>query len=304
MLVSLKIDTNYEGFLFLAESVRNPPILVSHRHEELELNLVAKGEISYIVDGCRYTSGPGTLLWFFPEQEHQLISRTPDAEYFVAVFKPGLIERACRTAAYAELKEQMPKKPEMLHSLLEPQSFEWLKAVMRATMEESIDADILNREGGFGVKSSFRYRHNDPDALNAGLRFLLLVSWRLHQSAIKKASQRRIHPSVQRALILISESNLEMSQDAVAAKCGVSAAYLSRLFTKQVGIPMSRYQNSVRLGRFWDLYSGETSVTVTEAMLEAGFGSYAQFFKVFTAEYGKGPRALLRDGWTDSRSGL
>ena len=53
MLVSLKIDPEYDGFLFLAESVRNPPILVSHRHLEVELNLVVNGEITYVLDGRR-----------------------------------------------------------------------------------------------------------------------------------------------------------------------------------------------------------------------------------------------------------
>ena len=34
--------------------------------------------------------------------------------------------------------------------------------------------------------------------------------------------------------------------------------------------------------------------TVTEAVYAAGFGSYAQFYKVFTNAYGHGPRNLLK----------
>jgi len=34
----------------------------------------------------------------------------------------------------------------------------------------------------------------------------------------------------------------------------VSTAYLSRLFHIQVGTPMNRYRNSVRLARFMNLY--------------------------------------------------
>jgi AraC-like DNA-binding protein len=34
--------------------------------------------------------------------------------------------------------------------------------------------------------------------------------------------------------------------------------------------------------------------TITEAVYAAGFGSYAQFHRVFTAAYGRGPRECLQ----------
>lgn len=296
MLVSLKIAPEYEGFLFLAESVRNPPILISHRHVELELNLVINGEVTYVVNGRTYTSGRGSLLWMFPSQEHQLIRRTSDAQYYVTVFKPGLIERACRSEPYSHLKAEIPEKDRMLRTVLDPRRFEVLQNLMEATMEGSIDADILNREGGFGVDSSFRYSHNDPDALNAGLRHLLLLGWRYQMEAAARTDSRQLHPSVQRALEFLSAEDENESLQSLASRCGVSGAYLSRIFRRQVGIPMSHYRNSLRLARFWEYYSKKTSMTLTEAMYAAGFGSYAQFYRVFSETYGRGPREILRKG--------
>lgn len=77
MLEDLKIGPLYDGFLYLVESAHNPPTLKSHHHVELELNLVVRGTISYVLEGQRYTFGRQTLLWFFPTQEHQLIDRSP-----------------------------------------------------------------------------------------------------------------------------------------------------------------------------------------------------------------------------------
>jgi hypothetical protein len=59
MLVSLKIDPETDGFLFLAESVRNSPVLVGHCHIEVELRLVVNGEITD-ADGAtrRFQSKP------------------------------------------------------------------------------------------------------------------------------------------------------------------------------------------------------------------------------------------------------
>jgi hypothetical protein len=68
MLEDLKLGKSYDGFIFLAESTRNPPKLKSHHHIELELNLVVRGSITYIVNERRYTFQPRTLLWLFPEQ--------------------------------------------------------------------------------------------------------------------------------------------------------------------------------------------------------------------------------------------
>ena len=293
MKVSLNIAREYDGFLFLAESARNPPILFSHCHEELELNLIVNGEVTYVLDGRSYTSGRGSLLWMFPSQEHQLINRTPDAEYYVAVFKPNLIERACKSRAYRELKEESPRKDGLLRSILKPTQMTRLESLMEAAMEGSIDADILNREGGFGIESDFRYSHPDPDALNAGLRYLLLLSWRYQSEMNSGAESHALHPSVRRALAFLSEQDENESLESLAKRCGVSAAYLSRIFRRQVGIPLSQYRNSLRLGRFWESYSQESSQTLTEAMFAAGFGSYAQFYRVFKEAYGRGPRDVL-----------
>jgi AraC-like DNA-binding protein len=56
---------------------------------------------------------------------------------------------------------------------------------------------------------------------------------------------------------------------------------------------MSSHRNSVRLRRFLDLYRSPGCRTITEAMYAAGFGSYAQFHRVFTKAYGTGPRECL-----------
>lgn len=59
---------------------------------------------------------------------------------------------------------------------------------------------------------------------------------------------------------------------------------------------MTHYKNSVRLGRFMEIFHGPEKRTLLEAIYEAGFGSYPQFFKVFTKTYGKGPRAYFKEG--------
>lgn len=294
MIENLKIGSEYDGFLFLAESVKNPPALRPHHHVELELNLVAAGSVTYVVGGQRFTFSKRTLLWMFPDQEHQLVDRTSDAEYYVAVFKPDLIERACRGSRYSGLKKSKLSKEGVLHTKLPPEDFDMIRRTMDSVLTEGIDAELLNKEAGFGLSPNFTFRHNDPDWLNAGLRHLLLLSWRHQQGRRGTGSQVRLHPAVRKALHWINHEREYTDGSSLSEYCGVSESYLSRLFHKQIGVPLTRYRNSVRLSNFWEAYRSKENPTILEAVFEGGFGSYAQFYRVFREVYGYGPREALK----------
>ncbi|MEO6053983.1 MAG: AraC family transcriptional regulator [Chthoniobacterales bacterium] len=300
MLEDLKLSDTYDGFLFLAEAARNPPLLRSHHHIELEVNLVVRGTITYVVNGKRFTFPQRSLIWMFPAQEHQLVDRSDDAQYFVAVFKPGLIADTCRSPEYQDLKRESVETEGLLDSVLDPGPFDLIRQLMESMMEGSLDADILNREAGFGVKSDFSFRHRDPDALNAGLRHLLLASWRSYRAGQATINTSvPLHPAVRKALQVLSSG--EGSQDIknLLSHCGVSESYLSRIFHRQIGVPLVRYRNSIRLGKFWDCYRQPEQKTILECVYAAGFGSYAQFYKVFCQAYGQGPRECLKRGNSD-----
>lgn len=293
MLQDLNLGPRYDGMLFLAESARNPPRLNSHRHIELELNLVVSGAIIYVVDGRRFRFEKRSLLWLFPGQEHQLVDRAGNQQNYVAVFKPELIDRACRSEAYAFLRGDGADLDGVLHTKLDPETFDLVRKTMDSVMAGAPDSDILNREAGFGLSAGFRFEHADPDGLNAGLHHLLLLCGRaqLAGNTIERAAP--LHPAVRRAIDLLGENTDDLSLSTLAKQCGASATHLSRLFARQLGVPLNRYRNSMRLRRFHDYYHGPEQKTMAEAAFAAGFGSYAQFHRVFTQTYGSGPRESL-----------
>ncbi len=294
MLVNLKLERIYDGLLYLADASRNLQLLQSHHHIELEVNLVVQGTITYVVDGLRFSFSPRTLLWLFPEQDHQLVDRSANAKFYVAVFKPALINRSCRTPAYNGLKRKTNEQGGVLSTLLKPDSFDLIEKTMASLMEGALDADLLNREAGFGQTSNFSFQHSDPDALNAGLHYLLLLSWRSHLMGKATRDPVVLHPVVRRALKLLSEETREFSLEDLGRSCGASKSYLSRKFHQQIGVSLTHYRNSLRLSRFFEQYQQPDQKTITEAVYGAGFGSYAQFYKVFSQVYGRGPRDCLR----------
>ena len=83
-----------------------------------------------------------------------------------------------------------------------------------------------------------------------------------------------------------------LSRDDLADRTGADPDALSHAFKRELGVGPGRVPQSVRLRRFFELAS-TGRLTLLAACLEAGFGSYPQFHRVFVAETGQTPRDYL-----------
>jgi hypothetical protein len=88
------------------------------------LNLILRGTTTYEVNGRRFTFSRRTLLWLFPQQEHELVDRSDNAQFFVAVFKLSLISRSCRAALYEGLKQEVREEGGVMSTPLSPELFD------------------------------------------------------------------------------------------------------------------------------------------------------------------------------------
>jgi transcriptional regulator GlxA family with amidase domain len=78
----------------------------------------------------------------------------------------------------------------------------------------------------------------------------------------------------------------------IAGRLDISLSRLARVFKSEMGMSLVEYRNRLRLDRFMVLVDrGRTNLL--EAALTAGFGSYAQFHRVFLALHGVSPREYL-----------
>jgi AraC-like DNA-binding protein len=289
----LKLRGKYGGFLFLADAARGIPWLKTHQHAELEINVVVRGSVTYVVGKSSYTFGQGECLWLFPGQPHSCIDRTADALYYVVSFKPALIARSCRQGGTAVLKKSRPPKNAVLHTILPPAKFALLRSIMDSLIEAGMDSDTLNREVGYGLSPGFRYEHPKPDLLNSGLALILQLAWDCQAASGTERRATLLHPAVLKALDILKKESESECLGKLASECGASAAYLSRTFKQQVGVPISRYRNTMRLERFWEIRNKATRhMTLSEAVYEAGFGSYGQFSKIYRATFGRSPKEI------------
>jgi AraC family transcriptional regulator of adaptative response / DNA-3-methyladenine glycosylase II len=101
--------------------------------------------------------------------------------------------------------------------------------------------------------------------------------------------------TVARALRLIQGGALdEESAPALAARLGIGARHLGRLFLAHVGATPGQVAKTRRLQLAKKLLD-ETDLPVGEIALAAGFGSVRRFNEVLLATYGRPPQALRKE---------
>jgi AraC-like DNA-binding protein len=242
-----------------------------HHHVELELNLVTRGSGTYLLGNRHYQIRRGDLMWLFPAQEHVLFEQTADFEMWVVVFKRCMIQRAATDARARVLLQKSFAKDACRR----------LKQRDLARFEELFTG--LTEDAAA------------PGLVNAGLAYALLQAWRCFEHA-GEVPVREVHPAVERAArLMLNEAN-DCGLDELAERVGLSPSRLSRLFKQQTGLSIVEFRNRQRIERFLSQYEGEEAErpTALEAALEAGFGSYPQFHRVFRQVVGCSPGEYQR----------
>jgi AraC-like DNA-binding protein len=244
-----------------------------HHHAELELNLVTRGHGTYLLRNRRFQIRRGDLLWLFPAQEHLLFEQTADFEMWIGVFKRRMVKRTATDTGERVLLQADPGG-EFCRRLSE-RDVGWVEDLF-GEIAASVDQLSL---------------------LNAGLPYGLLYAWRCFQRSAD-VPVRDLHPAVERAAHLIRHSDVDhdLSLDELAHQAGLSATRLSRLFKEQTGFALVDFRNRQRVERFLDIYGTGQRRTMLDAALEAGFGSYPQFHRVFKRMTGFSPMQYRRHG--------
>ena len=89
------------------------------------------------------------------------------------------------------------------------------------------------------------------------------------------------------------QPGVERHTDAFAARLGMTARHLNRLFARHWGASPSVVAKTARVQRAKRLLD-ETSLPMVDVALQAGFGSLRRFNAVFLEVYKRPPSALRR----------
>lgn len=114
--------------------------------------------------------------------------------------------------------------------------------------------------------------------------------------ASASANQRLVASAVE-----MLHENPSLKSKALAEKLDIELTQLARAFKVLMGVSLVDYRNRLRLARF-EALTDDGRGNLLDAALEAGFGSYAQFHRVFRAHLNASPRAYLSERREDQRS--
>jgi AraC-like DNA-binding protein len=234
-------------------------------HVELVALLVVRGRMRYFIDDRVLTLGPGALLWAHTDQSHVLLEESDDFDMWVLVAAPWVLRPA---------------------KLFPPR---------RAAQAGAAEARMLDAAAAaeLGAVGAALRGTDDPALVAIGLRWWAARAWSAWHDA-RTTARRRVHPAVRRAAEMLREdADLNLAQ--VARRAGLSLSHLGRRFRADTGLGLAAFRTARRLDRVDALMAEAGRTPLLAAALEAGFGSYAQFYRAFVAARGTNPRRYYGD---------
>jgi AraC-like DNA-binding protein len=235
-----------------------------------------RGRATYLLGGKLHEVTPGSVLWLAPRSAGALLDSNLQnvSEGFTAwygYFGAQVVSQASRNAS-TEFLLNSAEGATLLGPLTKVSARR-----LEAQFEHLAVTDLSIEQ--FAV----------------GLEYLLLSAWAEHQQATRVGGLADVHPAVEKAAYILRTQPESGSMQDLAHTCGASASWLSRLFRQQVGISLVGFRNQSRIERFFELYGEGHRRNLTQAAYAAGFGSYAQFHRVFKEALGYSPGELKRN---------
>jgi AraC family transcriptional regulator, melibiose operon regulatory protein len=250
------------------------PMDHSHRHNDVEINLILGGEVVYHFGSSNITLSSGTFGLFWAAMPHQLIHGTSDASMFWVTLPLPLF-----------LKWKLPGS--ISRRVLEGQ------LLMSA---ESATDDVSFRRWADDLAGT------DPELtrimqleLEARLR---RFGWALDAATPPNTAVPFVGPAVvagsekaQRMSAYIAEHfNEPLRVEQVARSVHIHPTYAMHLFRETYGISIIDYLTQHRIAHAQQLLA-TTDMSVMDISLECGFNSVSRFYAAFNSICGKSPRA-------------
>jgi AraC-like DNA-binding protein len=204
----------------------------------------------------RYAANPRTTMLIEPGETHRTLHGGP-AEFYLLWVQPTAIQKML------DFRQQ---------HFFEGQTTE---AVVQSTFARTCQAITSGSD--------------NPLTLEESTLDFLHTAFQICADSANAPRHTRCPHAVRRVREFLHEHYTENSirLDDLAAVAGLSKYHLSRMFLREVGVPMHRYQTLVRLAKSHGLLLAGTSVC--NAAHQLGFYDQSHFDHAFTQTYGMSP---------------
>ena len=249
-----------------------PPMERAHQHGEMELNLLLRGQVTYLFGGQVLTLDAGHLALFWGSFPHRLTAAAPDSQMAVLTLPLTHFLRFGLPASFSE-------------SLL--------RGEVRSVPADPGDEVLLAR---WQSDAAFADREHLAVAeleLEARLRRLALAQPSPRRQTVP--SERRLRRAAELARYAAAHATEPVQLHQIAGAAGLNVNYASTLFRAAFGLSLGEYVLQHRLAHAQRLLL-TTRRPVLEIALASGFGSVSRFYAAFGKACGVTPLAYRKRG--------
>lgn len=242
-----------------------------HHHDHLEINLIESGNAKYNVNERIYTLKPHCLVFLFPAQEHMLYDRSADFKMWNITVRQSFLSTLCTSQYLSPLKARNPEN--YFCRQLHPATYPLYARLLPEIAEQ---------------------RKEHPVIFRVGLSYLVASLWKDFKENTTKISHSPVSPHVQKAVHLLSHPNAPEGLEELAEQIKTSPSQISRMFKREMGISITEFRNRQRLELFTKLLFKNPQHDLLTLAMDAGFGSYTQFFRIFRKQMGMPPEEFRK----------
>jgi AraC family transcriptional regulator, melibiose operon regulatory protein len=233
---------------------------VAHRHDDIEINFITQGAMTYWFGGGRVTLAPHHCAVFWGAMPHQLVAIDPATRFFWLTIPldwffrwrlPTALTDTVLQGAFLCDAESSAWEESLFARWLDDQALPHHQEVMRLELEARLARFALSMHTA------------DGGMVNTTAEHIAQVIATRYQEAIgvnEIAHTLHLHPN-----------------------------YAMRIFQQAFGRTINETLTQYRLAHAQRLLV-TTQASVLEIALEAGFGSLSRFYAVFKARCGQSPK--------------
>lgn len=263
------------------------PMKRPDRHNEIELNLLRRGSLTYLLGGNTVKIPAGRLAVFWAAIPHQIVSSTDKAEYYVATIPLSWF-----------IQCQFPPH--------------FTDAILHARVV--LDPEPQPRDGDLEMFERWVHDLKIPSPQKRRIAFLEIESrlLRFAEAVPRDVADGRVHKggqltietgglkhAEQMALFIAQHYTEKISAEQISKAAGLHPNYAMGVFKKALGITLIECLTQHRVFHAQRLLA-TTNDKIIEVGLDSGFTSLSRFHEAFKRLCGCSPkeyRKRHRVGW-------
>lgn len=265
----IEIDNRMAANVIIHEEAKF--VVPEHWHNHLELTYILKGEMNICIDGNTSLVKSDDLILINSKQVHSIQGDNEDVFIGLTII-----------VSYDFLKKSYPDIDKIIFELRDNKELMDLKRIFR---EIAI----------FYTQSNNSLNYLKINSLVYEVMYILLKNYTVKKDSINSCLSQKYLERMMRITDYINENYKDnITLENVAMKFNFSKEYLSRSFTKYMGINFKNYLVNVRLSNAYrDLIN--TDYSITHIALENGFPNLKSFITAFKRTYGETPYKYIRN---------